>query len=254
MRRLLLTVLVGVPAGLGGLIAVEAIVARQKGDVPFTPPPRTPRELGEGPLLEYVVVGDSTAAGQGADYERGIAVATARHVAAGGRRVRLVNLAVSGATAEDVRRLQLEPAARLQPDLVLLAVGANDAIRPRRPGRVREDVEAIVDRLVGANREVTVVLTGSPELGAVPVAAQPLRALLGLMGDRMNDRAFAPLARRPHVTFAPIARETGPEFKRDGSLFAADGFHPSDRGYATWVPVLERAVDSGLERERMRSR
>jgi lysophospholipase L1-like esterase len=229
------------PAVLVAILAVEVIDARRQSGIPFEPPPRGPQEYGSGPLLDYVVLGDSTAVGQGAPYERGIAVSTARHLSARGRRVRLVNLAVSGAAADDVVDHQLERAARRRPELVLIAVGANDAIRPRRPGRVRADLERAVESLVRARCRVRIVLTGSPELGGVRVAA---------VGDHMNDGAFTPVvATQTNVTFAPIARETGAAFERDASLFAADGFHPSERGYATWLPVLERAIDEALARE-----
>jgi hypothetical protein len=90
------------PAVLVAILAVEVIDARRQSGIPFEPPPRGPQEYGSGPLLEYVVLGDSTAVGQGAPYERGIAVSTARHLSARGRRVRLVNLAVSGAPSRMV--------------------------------------------------------------------------------------------------------------------------------------------------------
>jgi len=241
---------VGLPALLVAILVIEVVLARQQPGVPFVPPSQGAQQYGTGLLLEYVVLGDSTAVGQGAPYERGIAVSTARHLAARGRRVRMVNLAVSGATAGDVVALQLDRAARRRPDVVLVAVGANDATRPHRPGTVRADVETIVERLVGADCAVRIVLTGSPALGGVRVAAQPLRALLGVLGERMNEDAFAPVvAMRPNVTFAPIARRTGAAFRRDPSLFAADGFHPNERGYATWRPVLERAIDEALARD-----
>ncbi len=99
---------------------------------------------------------------------------------------------------------------------------------------------------MAANCRVAIVLTGSPDLGGVRAAAQPLRGVLGLLSATINRRAFEPLAQRPEVTFAPIARETGPRFRSDASLFAADGFHPSAEGYSTWVPVLERALDDSL--------
>ena len=84
--------------------------------------------------MVYVVLGDSTAAGRGANYANGIAVRTARHLARS-RPVLLVNLAVSGARVADVARDQLPAAVRLKPDLVLLAVGANDATHFTPNGR-----------------------------------------------------------------------------------------------------------------------
>src|SRR5687767_9002841 len=79
-------------------------------------------------LVTYVVLGDSTAAGQGADYESGIAAVTARHLAER-HPIEMTNLGVSGAKLRDVADGQLPAAERLKPDLVLLSASANDVIR-----------------------------------------------------------------------------------------------------------------------------
>ncbi len=232
------------PLALVLLLVVEAVIARRGPGVPFRDPPRTAQHYGRGPSLVYAVLGDSTAVGQGGDYERGIAVSTARHMARA-RSVRMTNLAVAGARTEDVLREQAEPAARLRPDVVLIAVGANDVAALSSPGRVKADAQSLVDRIVRANCEAKIVLTASPDLGAAPRIAQPLRSVAGLATGRIN-RVFESVAGERGLTLAPIGRETGPLMKRDPTLFAADGLHPSDRGYATWLPALQRALDRAL--------
>lgn len=239
-RRTAVAVLLAVPLALLALLAVEAALAMRGAGVPFDAPPRTAERLGHGPALSYAVIGDSTGVGQGAPYQRGIARRTARALARG-RSVALLNLAVSGATTADVLRDQAAPAARARPDLVLLGVGANDVTHLTGAGRLRTDLEAIVAHLRSRRCDVRIVLTGAPELGAVPRLAQPLRFVARLRTRRLNE-VFAAVAGERGLVFAPIARETGPQFTRDRSLFAADGFHPNARGYATWVPVLDRAV------------
>jgi lysophospholipase L1-like esterase len=57
---------------------------------------------------------------------------------------------------------------------------------------------------------------------------------------------------RDGVTFAPIAEQTGPLFARDKTLFDSDEFHPNDRGYATWIPVIDRALDEASASGRRR--
>lgn len=239
--------------GFLGLLFVEALLARRGPDAPFAGPSRAPDRFGaaSGPKLELVVIGDSTGAGQGAPYEAGIAVACARALAARGRSVTLVNRSVSGATTADVRREQLESAAARRPDVVLVAAGANDVTALRRTGAVTRDLRAIVRRLRDASPEVRIVLTGSPDVGSSPRLAQPLRAVAGLRTRQLN-RAIGALARREGVTFAPIAARTGPQFRRDRTLFSADRYHPDARGYATWraplVEALERALAHGPQR------
>lgn len=249
-RRVLLWLAFAASALLA-LLAIEAMIAIYTvPDDGYRAPSPAPRAFGatdaERPRLRYVVLGDSTATGRGAPYDRGIAVATAGHLAAR-RPVTLTNLAVSGARFGDLRRNQLPAAVRSRPDIVLVAAGANDVTGLTRVGSVRADLEKIVDRLRAARCDVAIVVTASPDVGAVPRLAQPLRAVAGLRTNQVNG-AIEDVVRERGLVLAPIAARTGPLFRADRSLFAADDFHPSAAGYATWVPVLEAALDRALVR------
>jgi len=231
------------------LLAIEALIATSTvPDDGYRAPSAAPRAFGtadvERPRLGYVVLGDSTATGRGAPYERGIAVATAAHLAVR-RPVTLTNLAVSGAQFGDVRRDQLPAAVRSRPDVVLVAAGANDVTGLTRSRSVRDDLEQIVDRLRAVRCDVAIVVTASPDVGAVPRLAQPLRAVAGWRTKQVNA-AIEDVVRERGLVLAPIAARTGPLFRADRSLFAADDFHPSAAGYATWVPVIEAALDRAL--------
>lgn len=193
-----------------------------------------------GPSLIYVILGDSTAAGVGAPYESGIALATTRELALRSR-VTMTNLSVSGAQMEDVRDKQLASAVALRPDLVLLAAGANDVTHLTPVLSMRADLVAIVEQLRAANPNVKIVITGSPDMGSPPRIPRLLRGLASARTKAVN-RMFEEEAARLGLTFAPIARRTGPLFRADRSLFDADRFHPNVRGYATWVPVLNEAL------------
>ena len=210
-------------------------------------PARDPVHLGtSGSSLSYTVLGDSTAAGEGAAYENGIAILTARELAKT-HVVTMTNFAVSGAKTRDVLREQLPSAERVRPDLVLIAVGANDVTHLTSVGAVERSLVQILRRLRAANPKVVIVLTGSPDMGAPPRVPRVLRPIAAWRTRRLN-RMFASVARAKDVSFAPIAVETGPLFRRDHSLFAEDRFHPNERGYATWLPTLNRALRDALDR------
>ena len=249
--------LIGAAVVVGGtlaLLVVEAVIARQTvPDDGYVAPSPEPRSFGPGgaPPLPYVVLGDSTGAGRGAPYESGVAVRTAENLAAR-LRVVMTNLAVSGATMADVRAEQLPAAVRRAPELVLVAAGSNDVTQLRGGGAVSDDLIAIIDRLRAARCDVAIVVTGAADVGAVPRMAQPLRALAGLRTRRINA-AVVEAAREREVVLAHIAERTGPLFRKDRSLFAIDGFHPSAAGYATWVPVLDDAIARALTQARRAS-
>ena len=190
--------------------------------------------------LNYVVLGDSTAAGVGADYEAGIAACTERELAKRFR-VEMINLAVSGAQLSDVREHQLSTALKVHPDVVLLSAGANDVTHLTTVRSMRSDLRAIVQELRAANPDVKIVITGSPDMGSPPRIPRLLRGIASKRTQQVNEM-FEHEARENSLVFAPIATRTGPLFRRDRSLFAPDNFHPNERGYAAWVSVLNEAL------------
>jgi lysophospholipase L1-like esterase len=200
------------------------------------------------PFLSYIVLGDSTAAGQGAAYEDGIAVMTARELAKT-RTVILRNFSVSGAKTENVLIEQLPAAEDARPDLVLISVGANDVTHLTRIRSAKHSLVRIIHRLRAANAHVVIVLTGAPDMGAPPRVPRLLRPIAAWRTKQLN-RMFESVAAANGVTFVPIARATGRFFREDHSLFADDRFHPNARGYATWLPTLDRAIGDALAKGR----
>lgn len=194
--------------------------------------------------MRYLILGDSTAAGRGADYQQGIALGTARHLASN-RRVELVNLAVSGATVRDVLKDELPRAGDRKADLVLLDVGSNDVTHLTSARSIRRDLDEILRVLLAGNCEVKIVVTGSADMGSPPRIPFFLRGIAAARSRRINEIARRAVAAHD-LTFAPIAERAGPAFRSDPTLFAADRFHPNERGYALWTAVLNDALDDAL--------
>jgi lysophospholipase L1-like esterase len=94
-----------------------------------------------------------------------------------------------------------------------------------------------------------IVITGSPDMSTPPRIPRLLRGLAGVRARAVNRNAQE-VVKRHGLTFAPIAERTGPIFARDRTLFSADRFHPNNRGYAVWIPVLNEALDQALANQR----
>ena len=233
------------PAALAGVallviavLAVEVGLAR-RGPVPDGPPPDLGGRVGEeqGPALDVVWLGDSTAAGVGAT---GAGSALPVVVAdALDRPVQLQVLAHSGATVAEVVADQLPVLAGtgVEPEVVFVSVGANDVTSLTTTADVGRGYRRLLAGLPG---EARVVVLGVPDMGAVPRLAQPLRAVAGWRGERL-DAVVRQVAGETGSTYVDIAGETGPTFRSDPRrFFAADGYHPSDEGYRRWaVAVLD---------------
>ena len=190
--------------------------------------------------LRMTWLGDSTAAGVGVGDAD---AALPRRVAAGlGRPVDLSVLAVSGATVADLVAEQAPRVAALRPELVLVSVGANDTTHLTPASGFRRRYERLLASLPQA---ADVVLLGVPDMGSITRFAQPLRAIAGWRGERL-DREVAAVARRAGAAYVDIAGATGPAFRRDpGRYFAADRFHPSEAGYALWAEAVLEVLEQG---------
>ncbi|MEO8218474.1 MAG: SGNH/GDSL hydrolase family protein [Acidobacteriota bacterium] len=207
-------------------------------------PHSQPRLLGSGEPLTYLVLGDSTAVAEGGDYEQGLAVESARHLA-DRHQVTLVNLGISGATAHDVLTIEIPRARSLKPDVVLVDVGSNDVTHLTSARSVQRDLGSIVTSVLALNCEARVVITGAADMGSPPRIPFLLRGIAAGWSRHLNV-VFKRTTAERQLTFAPIAEKTGPQFRRDRTLFSEDRFHPNDRGYALWTSVVNTALDEAL--------
>ena len=198
---------------------------------------------GSGPRVVWL--GDSTAVGEGASSPGG-AVPSQVQDGLGRPDASLAVVAVSGARAADVLAHQVPLVPGLHPDLVLISVGANDTIHFTGRGDFRRAYERMVRALPPG---VPVVLLGVPDMGAIARFAQPLRAMAGRRGRRL-DAEVRRVAAATGGVYADIAGPTGSAFRRDPRrYFAADDFHPSDAGYGLWADaVLKVLRQEGLPR------
>ena len=180
--------------------------------------------------IKLAVLGDSLAAGYGV--KPGEAMPTRLEVAlkAAGRNVAVINHGVSGdTTAGGVERLDWMLADK--PDIVLVELGANDALRALDPVGTERNLDNIVTRLKAAG--VTVWLAGmlAPRNYGPEYAAQ----FDGLY-KRLADKHDVPL----YAFFLDGVAQ-------DPALNQADGIHPNPRGVDIVVerilPFVTRNLD-----------
>ncbi|HEX2058340.1 MAG TPA: SGNH/GDSL hydrolase family protein [Actinomycetota bacterium] len=229
------------------VLGVEIWLALRREYLPTGDPLDHDRAFGpnDDRTLRFVILGDSTAAGIGVD-DAADAYPTllARRLAgAAAARVELSTLGVAGARVGDVASDQAPRAAQLDPDVVLVGIGANDVTHLTSLSDVRDEMEQAL-RVLAAT-EATVVVAGPPDM-RVPVWHQPLRQLAYLRGKQVAG-VIEDVAREQGVAVVELADETGPYFAADPEgHFSADGFHPGPLGYRRWAdaifPVLSKAV------------
>lgn len=208
--------------------------------------PTVPREtqlLGnKEPHVSYVVIGDSTSVGQGTSYDNSIAWLSAKHLSET-YQVRLTNLGVSGATVASVLNEQAVAAAKLRPDIMLVAVGANDVRRLTSITEIEHNLRKLIATLRKHNPNVFIAFTGAPDMGSVPRFSWFVR-LVATQRTKKVNAAIQQITNGINCVRIPIAEETGPIFRKDPRLFALDKFHPTKEGYRVWMPPIERVLDT----------
>jgi acyl-CoA thioesterase-1 len=118
------------------------------------PPARPPSDGGPA-ARTLVFLGDSLTEGAGVAGNQAYPALVQEMIRADGLDWRVINAGVSGDTTEDgLRRVRTVLATR--PDLVMVALGANDGLREFDVHRIRDNLELIVARLQDAGAGVAV--------------------------------------------------------------------------------------------------
>ncbi len=185
-----------------------------------------------GELL-YVALGDSAAQGIGAsrpDHSYvGILARLIRDTT--GRTIRVVNLSVSGATTALAVQDQLPKLAKYRPDVMTVAIGAND-MADWDPVRFERDLRTILDAVPPHTLVADLPFFYFPRNERkVAVANDILRRLVAERG----------------LTLVRLHRETRTRgYRRMFTHFANDWFHPNDHGYRVWADAFRPALLASL--------
>jgi lysophospholipase L1-like esterase len=241
---------VGALGALGyAIIRTEAAIARKIVGRPFDGAPDDDGVYGHGvgEPIELVMLGDSSAAGMGADsrYQTVGAIISTGVSALTGRPVRLTNEAVIGAESGDLEVQLANALDRVpDPDAVVIMVGANDVThRIERSAAVRH-LEQVVRRLRAIPCEV--IVGTCPDLGTIEPVPQPLRLLMRRWSRDLAAAQTVAVVEGGGRTVS-LGDLLGAEFSaRPHVMFSQDRFHPSPAGYARAAAALLPTVCAAL--------
>ena len=237
-------------AGLGVVAGVATaagpIVYVGRLDLPEHPDLDASGRVGrpDRPVLDVVVVGDSSCTGPGLHDPRDIWLnqVLGRF---GDQAFTVASYAVGGAQTTDVITDQLPAATARRRDLALVSIGTNDALHGRSPVGVHDRLAHIVDALL--ERSGAVMLLGVGDVGTAPRIPFPLSAVATTVAHTV-DRVHARVARpRARVFKAPMWELTTASFRRRDDVWSTDRFHPNADGHALWADGAEPAVAAALD-------
>jgi acyl-CoA thioesterase I len=176
--------------------------------------------------------GDSLTAGLGLPADEAFPARLQARLRAKGIAVRIVNAGVSGDTTTD-GLARLDWALADKPDFVILALGANDALRGIDPALVRHNLDRMIGKITAAGARILLLgMLAPPNWGPEY--------------QREFDAIYPDLARAHHLPLYPFFLQ-GVAMKPE--LNQPDGLHPNARGVAVLVdniaPLVARLVGGG---------
>ena len=191
------------------------------------------------------MLGDSTAAGVGADtQDDALPGNLAKEILARfSRGTEWRSVGKSGATARTLLDDFIDEATSEECDVVYLTVGANDALRLRSRREFSSDVATLITLLRKASPNALILVSLLPRFEWFTSLNNPMRWSLAVHASSLDDGARPVVTGLPDVHAIPRPQPYSPGF------WASDNFHPSPVGYRERIayaldsvpaPVLER--------------
>lgn len=199
-----------------GLLATNPVSVLAQGSAPETP--------------SILVYGDSLSAAYGLARNQGWATLLQDRLSAAGFPHQVNNRSLSGETTFGGRQRFVRVLGQTQPNLTILALGANDALRGLSLEQTRQNLAFMIEQSLA--RRSAVLLVGiqlPPNYG--PVHNQRLQAM------------FKALASTYPVGYVPFMLQG---FATDESFFQADRIHPNAKAQPKILETLWPAIERQL--------
>lgn len=178
---------------------------------------------------KMVIIGDSITEGFGVRREKAYPNLLQELIEKAKKNWRVINSGISGSTsASAVSRVRWH--LKQKPDLIILALGANDGLRGSDVRAMEKNLNEAVDAAKKAG--VKIVLAGikvPPNYGAAYA--------------KSFDSVFARVAQKNNVPFIPFLLD---KVGGNQALNLEDGIHPNEKGHAIIAETVFKAVEKLL--------
>lgn len=195
------------------------------------PPAQAARPPDSRPVI--AAFGDSLTAGFGAEPGKSYPDYLQQMLDRAGYKYRVVNLGISGDTTSG-GLARLDSVTALDPEIVILELGANDGLRGLPPSVTKANLDEMIAALTKSGAEVV-------------LAGMTLPRNYGSQYIREFENLFTDLARKRSIPLIPFLLE-GVADRRE--LMQSDGLHPTAEGNRRVAANVMRTLQPLLEKAR----
>lgn len=193
--------------------------------------------------IRYLPLGDSYTAGVGLpDAENYPHQLINRLEENSGQRLQLVGEpAVGGYTTQDLIDHELSDVSAHQPDLISIEIGTNDLEHNVPTETFQQHLNYILDTIQWQDPNAHILLMTIPDFSLTPRATtfgtpSELHAKVKIINEVIEQTAQH--YSLPVVDIYSVSQAVA----HDPSLLYADNYHPSAKGYATWVDAITQKL------------
>ena len=192
--------------------------------------------------LLYVALGDSLTAGVGTEkYEYSYPYQVAQSLAGDTRRVALEDFGIPGERTKGLLADVVPLAINEQPDVITILIGVNDIHGNISAAVFRSNYDSILSRLTKETK-AKIYIINIPFLGASSLMLPPYQAYFDYQTKEFNS-IISELAAKYKLDYIDLYTPTVGLFKKPGSQYSADLFHPSASGYKIWAKIIYDSIN-----------
>ncbi len=237
-------VLIEHPVALALSPVLLAQAAWAMARTPRLPEPEGARHgvVGDGPPLNVLVLGDSSAAGVGVPVQEAALGGQLALALSERHQVRWQVVARSGATTAKTREMLADTASQFGPvDVAVTALGVNDVKNGVRLTDWLSDTQSLHEDLRANHGAKQIIVSGLPPLKHFPVLKRPLSTVLHQRALRFEAALVGALtASKSDALHLPF------DLPMTADVMAEDGFHPGPVIYREWAARVAARIATNV--------
>jgi acyl-CoA thioesterase I len=185
---------------------------------------------------KILIIGDSISEGYGVARELSYPALLEKKVQAkfsdqSGKSWKIINASVSGSTsASSLGRLKWQ--LKEPPQILILALGANDGLRGLKPESMYENLNSTIE--LATRNKIKIILAG--------MKAPPN---YGAEYGRKFEQVYTDLSKKTDVVFIPFLLD---KIAGDSKLNQSDGIHPNEKGHVVLSEMIYKTLEKEIEK------